>query len=41
MTRQRIMETLARLGAICPDPAIVAAVLVALAVLSDQLGGAQ
>lgn len=41
MTRQRIMETLARLGAICPDAAIAAALLVSLAVLSDRLGGAQ
>jgi hypothetical protein len=41
MTRQRIMETLARLGAICPNSAIAAALLVALAVLSNWLGGAQ
>jgi hypothetical protein len=38
MTRQRIMETLARAGAIFTDPAIAAAVLVALAVMSDRLG---
>ena len=41
MTRQRIMEALARLGAICPDPAIEAALIVALAILADRLGGTQ
>lgn len=39
MNWARIMDMLGRLGAISPEPATVAAALMALALLCERLGG--